>query len=286
MALRASIALLVLAAALILPAPLQAMGKAGMAALQVTLRARGLYGGTIDGIKGPGTTRAVMRFQRRAGLVADGVAGRRTRAALGRFARHRFGRRPLRHGMSGWDVAALQFRLAWRGFPSGAIDGHFGPRTDLALRRYQGWRGLYRDGIAGPATIHALHSPPPQSPLRLSWPLGGRVTDRFGPRGNRFHTGIDFPAWYGARVRAASSGRVTYAGWSSGGYGYLVIVRHGHGVRTFYAHLSRVYVRAGRRVGTGTRLGAVGASGNSTGPHLHFEVRLRGAAVNPLAALR
>jgi hypothetical protein len=286
MSFRASLALLVLAAALVLSASAQAMGKPRVAALQVTLRAHGLYGGWIDGIKGPRTTAAVMRFQRRAGLVADGIAGPRTRAALGRFARRRLGRRPLHAGMAGWDVAGLQFLLAWHGFPSGAIDGRLGPRTDAALRRYQGWRRLARDGVAGPVTLSALRAPPPRSPLTFSRPLHGPVTDRFGPRGDRFHTGIDFPAWYGARVRSARSGRVTYAGWSSGGYGYLVIVRHRYGVRTFYAHLSRVYVRVGRRVGTGTRLGAVGASGNSTGPHLHFEVRVRRAAVDPLAALR
>jgi peptidoglycan hydrolase-like protein with peptidoglycan-binding domain len=285
MRLRAFIALLVLAVVLVVPVSAQAMGKASVAALQVTLRARGLYGGTIDGIKGPRTTAAVRRFQRRAGLVVDGIAGPRTRSALGRFAVRRVGRRPMHQGMAGWDVAALQFLLAWHGFPSGTIDGFFGPRTDLALRRYQGWRGLGRDGVAGPATLRALRSPPPRSPLRFSRPLGARIGDRFGPRGNRFHTGIDFTASYGTTVRAARSGRVSYAGWSVGGYGYLVIVRHAYGVRTFSAHLSRVYVRVGRRVRTGTPLGAVGASGHATGPHLHFEVRVHGAAVNPLRAL-
>lgn len=282
----AFIALLALAAALVLPASAQAMGKPGVAALQVALRARGFYGGTIDGVKGPGTTAAVRRFQRRAGLAADGVAGPRTRAALGRFARRRLGSRPMHQGMTGWDVAALQFLLAWHGFPSGTIDGRFGPRTNLAVHRFQGWKGLWRDGIAGRATLRALGSPPPRSPLRVSRPIGGRITDRFGPRGDRFHTGIDFPAFYGATVRAARSGRVSYAGWSAGGYGYLVVIRHGYGVRTFYAHLSRISVRAGRRVRVGIRVGAVGASGHATGPHLHFEVRVHGAAVDPLVALR
>jgi murein DD-endopeptidase MepM/ murein hydrolase activator NlpD len=282
---RAFFALLVLVAAVILPPLAEAMGKQSVAALQVTLRSRGVYGGAVDGIRGPRTNAAVRRFQRRAGLVVDGVVGPRTRAALGRFARHHLGSRPLHQGLAGWDVAALQFALAWHGFPSGPMDGVFGPRTHAALRRYQGWRRLGRDGVAGPVTVHSLRSPPPRSPLRVARPIAGPIGDRFGPRGNAFHTGLDFPAFYGATVRAARSGRVSYAGWNAGGYGYLVIVRHGSGVRTFYAHLSRIYVNVGSRVGTGTRLGAVGASGHATGPHLHFEVRVRGAAVDPSTAL-
>jgi murein DD-endopeptidase MepM/ murein hydrolase activator NlpD len=284
---RGSIALLLLVAALLaLPAPALAAGKPGVAALQVTLRARGLYGGTIDGIKGPRTTAAVRRFQRRRGLAPDGVVGPRTRAALGRFARRNLGSRPLRKRRVGWDVAALQFKLAWRGFPSGPIDGHFGPRTDSAVRRYQRWRGLFPDGIVGPATLGALRSAPPRSPLSFAWPLNAPVTDRFGPRGNRFHSGIDFPARFGATVRAARSGRVIGAGWNPGGYGYLVVLRHAHGTQTFYAHLSRVFVRVGQRVRIRARIAAVGATGNATGPHLHFEAHVRGAVVNPLPALR
>ncbi|MEO8291330.1 MAG: M23 family metallopeptidase, partial [Gaiellaceae bacterium] len=76
------------------------------------------------------------------------------------------------------------------------------------------------------------------------------------------------------------------AGWDSGGYGYLVVIAHRSGVRTFYAHLSSIRVRRGHRVEVGARIGRVGASGRATGPHLHFEVRTRGAAVNPLPALR
>jgi peptidoglycan hydrolase-like protein with peptidoglycan-binding domain len=286
MRLRASIALVVLAASLVLAASADARGRAGVAGLQVTLRARGLYGGTIDGIRGPRTIAAVKRFQRRAGLVVDGIVGPRTRAALGRFARRRLGRRLMHQGMVGRDVAALQFLLAWKGFPSGYIDGVFGPRTDLALRRFQRWRRLARDGIAGPATLGALRTRPPRSPVPVSRPVGAPLGDRFGPRGNRFHTGLDFTSAYGATVRAARRGRVAFAGWTAGGYGYLISVRHGHGVRTLYAHLSRLDVGAGRRVRTGTPLGAVGASGRATGPHLHFEIRVRGAAVDPLPALR
>ena len=116
--------------------------------------------------------------------------------------------------------------------------------------------------------------------------MNARLGDPFGPRGNRFHPGIDFPAPYGAPVHAAASGLVVHAGWDSGGYGYLVTLAHRHGVRTMYAHLSRVRVHLGQWIRVGARLGNVGATGEATGPHLHFEVRVRGAAVNPLPALR
>jgi murein DD-endopeptidase MepM/ murein hydrolase activator NlpD len=270
---------------LVLASPATARSK-NVAALQVALQARGLYAGTIDGVHGPATTAAVRRFQRRAHIAVDGVAGPRTRRALGRYARHRFGSRLLHSGASGWDVAALQFALAVRGFPSGTFDGGFGPRTDAALRRFQRWAHLGADGVAGPATYRALRRPAPRSPIAVRRPVRAPVGDRFGPRGNAFHTGLDFTASYGAPVFAAASGRVAFAGWDSGGYGYLVKLRHGNGVRTWYAHLSRVRVHRGQAVRAGARIGDVGASGDATGPHLHFEIRVRGAAVNPLPALR
>jgi murein DD-endopeptidase MepM/ murein hydrolase activator NlpD len=270
---------------LVLAAP-AAAGSPNVAALQVALQARGLYAGTIDGLGGPATTAAVRRFQRRARITVDGVAGPQTRRALGRYGRHRFRGRLLRAGKAGWDVAALQFALAEHGFPSGTFDGGFGPRTDAALRRFQRWARLVPDGVAGPGTFAALRRPPPRSPFSFRRPVSARVGDRFGPRGNRFHTGVDFTAHYGARTRAARAGRVTFAGWDSGGYGYVVRIAHGSGVSTLYAHLSSLRVRVGRRVAAGTRIGGVGASGTATGPHLHFEVLVRGAAVDPLPAFR
>jgi len=86
-------------------------------------------------------------------------------------------------------------------------------------------------------------------------------------------------------VGAASAGRVTYARRLAGGWGKLVVVAHRDGVRTMYAHLSSIAVLVGQRVAAGTVLGAVGATGDASGPHLHFEVRVRGAAVDPLGAL-
>jgi murein DD-endopeptidase MepM/ murein hydrolase activator NlpD len=100
-----------------------------------------------------------------------------------------------------------------------------------------------------------------------------------------FHPGLDLPAPAKAPVLAAADGRVSYAGLHPGGYGKLVVVAHGSGVRTLYAHLAAIDVAVADRVARGERVGLVGSTGDSTGPHLHFEVRVRGAAVDPLDAL-
>src|SRR5437764_3840341 len=273
----------VLAAAALIPQASAA--DPGVAALQVGLHARGLYRGPIDGITGPATQKAIRRLQARARIAVDGVVGPKTRRALGRFARHRLGSRPLRIGKAGWDVASLQFQLAEHGFPSGTFDGIFGPHIDRALHRFQEWAGLKTDGVAGPATLGALSGPPATIPLSLAWPLTVHVIGSpFGPRGDRWHSGIDLPAPLGTPVYAARSGEVVWAGWR-GAYGFLVTVAHGHGERSMYAHLSRIDVRVGVWIGEGVRVGLIGATGDATGPHLHFEVRVRGACVNPLRAL-
>lgn len=263
-----------------------AAGDAEVAALQVGLRNRGLYTGTVDGVLGESTISAVRKLQQKAGIAVDGVPGAQTRSALGRYGRRApLGRRVVVTGMRGWDVAALQFELAWHGFPSGNFDGLFGPSTKKALRKFQRWAGIAPDGRAGTAAVAALEAPVPVCPIALRPPVPGPRGDLFGPRGNRFHSGVDFQAGIGTAAVAAAPGRVTFAGWSYGGWGNLVTVAHTNGVRTMYAHLSRVDVRVGQLVTVGRRLGRVGATGHSEGPHLHFEVRLRGAAVDPLSAL-
>jgi soluble lytic murein transglycosylase-like protein len=129
---------------------------AGVAGLQVALKAKGLYRGPVDGVSGPKTLAAVRAFQRKAGLAADGVAGPRTRRKLGRLGRPLFGRRLIRPGAVGWDVAVLQFKLHRRGFSCGPPDGRFGPATRQALRSFQRRAGLAADGVVGPATVAAL----------------------------------------------------------------------------------------------------------------------------------
>nr|WP_243090737.1 M23 family metallopeptidase [Thermus neutrinimicus] len=122
----------------------------------------------------------------------------------------------------------------------------------------------------------------------MRWPLSGfRITTYFGQRGafQRYHTGIDLAAPYGTPIVAAKAGQVEVAGWSSVGYGFHVVLDHGGGVETLYAHMSRIAVRAGQWVEAGQVIGYVGSTGWSTGPHLHFEVRVGGVARNPLAYL-
>ena len=145
------------------------------------------------------------------------------------------------------------------------------------------------DGLAGPATLRALRHRQlyvvPAGPVRFLRPIGGRITDGFGWVGGRRHTGVDIPARAGTSVGAAGRGVVAFAGWNDGGYGNLVVLRHRLGFESWYAHLSRIAVSVGQAVRGGTRIGYVGSTGHSTGPHLHFEVRHFGTPINPVPRL-
>jgi hypothetical protein len=142
--------------AVIAAAPSDAAVNPQIAGLQAALRARGLYRGAIDGVQGPRTKSAIRAFQRRRGLVVDGLAGPRTRTALGSLGSPLFGTRVLRTGAVGYDVAVLQFLLRRAGYRPGRIDGHFGPRTALMLRRFQRQRHLHPDGVVGQGTATRL----------------------------------------------------------------------------------------------------------------------------------
>lgn len=118
----------------------------------------------------------------------------------------------------------------------------------------------------------------------LSWPLRGPITSYYGPRWGGQHTGIDIAGSYGASVRAAGGGEVTMAAWY-GRYGRTIIVSHGDGLSTLYAHASELLVTVGQTVVAGEIIARVGSTGNSTGPHLHFEVRIGDECRNPLSFL-
>jgi murein DD-endopeptidase MepM/ murein hydrolase activator NlpD len=118
----------------------------------------------------------------------------------------------------------------------------------------------------------------------LIWPCDGVVVSGFGMRWGRMHEGIDIGCAYGAPNRAAAAGTVIYSGWL-GGYGNLVVVDHGNGLSTAYAHASSLLVSVGQHVSQGETVSLVGSTGNSSGPHLHFEVRINGQAVDPLLYL-
>lgn len=114
-------------------------------------------------------------------------------------------------------------------------------------------------------------------------PVSGIITSRFGNRESirtSGHTGLDIAAPYGTPIKAAADGTVTFAGYS-GGYGYVVKVNNGNGVETYYGHCSKLYVSTGEKIEAGETIAAVGSTGNSTGNHLHFEVRVDGSVVNP-----
>lgn len=256
-----------------------------VAALQVALRAKSVYAGPIDGLQGPATTQALIAFQDRAGLEPDGLVGPRTRRALGKRGKPELGSRRLTSGTIGWDVAELQFLLAWHGFPSGPFDGVYGSRLEAAVRRFQRFDHLAQIGAAGPLTIGAARSSAiPTSPIRLRAPVDAPIGDGFGPRGDAFHAGLDFIASAGTPVAAAGSGRVTWAG-PRGSFGNAVVIAHRDNVRTLYAHLSQIDVSVGQRVSSGQAIGLVGSTGRSSGPHLHFEVHVGGACVDPRSAL-
>jgi peptidoglycan hydrolase-like protein with peptidoglycan-binding domain len=271
------------------PADRASAASADVAALQVAMQARGLYPHPVDGIMGPWTRAAVRSFQRRSHLVVDGIAGPHTHRALGRRGRPPLGSRMMRRGDRGWDVAALQFLLKSRGFGPGGLDGIFGPKTDLAVRGFQRAAHIGVDGVAGPATLHALRGrrlyTAPSGPVRFLRPVSGPIGDGFGWTSGRWHTGVDFPEPFGTPVGAAGVGVVAFAGWNSGGYGNLVVVRHRLGYETWYAHLSAIAVRVGQAVAGGSRIGYVGSTGHSTGPHLHFEVRHFGTPIDPVPLL-
>lgn len=119
---------------------------------------------------------------------------------------------------------------------------------------------------------------------RFAWPASGELSSPFGYRWGRLHAGIDIADDPGVAVKAAKSGRVTFAGWRSG-YGYTVILEHEHDYTTLYAHLSDYWVSPGDYVRTGQAIACMGATGDVTGPHLHFEVRKGNRPLNPLEFL-
>ena len=131
---------------------------------------------------------------------------------------------------------------------------------------------------------------PESAPGQLAWPVSGTITSPFGMRPNpfggglEFHQGLDIAAPMGTTVTAAASGTIISAGWY-GGYGNYILIDHGGGMSTGYGHLSQIFVSNGQQVQKGQAIGAVGSTGMSTGPHLHFEVRIGGKPTDPAAYL-
>lgn len=173
---------------------------------------------------------------------------------------------------------------------SALLDDVRGDRKEIEAEA----RDLQERSAALAAKIRAAQGLPPApsgtvatgapSSAGLVWPVGGSITSGFGPRWGRMHEGIDIAGASGTPIAAAAAGTVIVAGWS-GGYGNLVVIDHGNGISTAYAHNSSIAVSVGQSVGQGTVVSGMGTTGHSTGVHLHFEVRVNGSAVNPLGYL-
>jgi murein DD-endopeptidase MepM/ murein hydrolase activator NlpD len=148
--------------------------------------------------------------------------------------------------------------------------------------------------VSRPSRTRDIVPPPDTSQVfsgeSFMMPVGGKITSLFGyrqhprRRSQHFHSGVDISAPRGTPFRAAAGGVVVFAGWRSG-YGQMIVVDHGSGLQTVYAHCSSMAVRAGQRVRAGANLGQVGRTGMTTGPHLHFEVRRDGNFRNPMRYL-
>jgi len=118
---------------------------------------------------------------------------------------------------------------------------------------------------------------------KLQWPTNStKITQYF----SWVHSGLDIGNKIGQPIYAAESGKIEVAGWNNGGYGYYAIINHSGGLQTLYAHLSRIDIKVGQNVSRGQVIGGIGSTGRSTGPHLHFEVRVNGQRTNPLNYIR
>ena len=153
-------------------APAVAAPSAKVAAVQIGLRAKGLYTGSVDGLPGPLTRNAVVTLQRRTNIRPTGRVGHATRCELGHLGKPLLGQRSLGRGRVGWDVSVLEFRLRRFGLPARRIDGRFDAATTRALRRFQRAHGLDPDGLVGPRTFRALAR-------------GKPVTKKAGPKRTR-----------------------------------------------------------------------------------------------------
>lgn len=121
----------------------------------------------------------------------------------------------------------------------------------------------------------------PDLGITLIRPIEGTISSRYGMRASGRHTGLDIAGSIGTPIKAAASGTVTKVNYSNVSYGNCVMISHGNGIETLYAHCSELYVTVGQSVAQGETIATRGSTGNSTGPHLHFEVRVNGKTVNP-----
>lgn len=156
-------------------------------------------------------------------------------------------------------------------------------RLDKQIRLVVALRSEFMNQAYG--TVSSVLNPTAETPN--IWPVAGPISSYYGYRtspggiGSTFHEGVDIAGDYGTPISATAAGAVTQAGWV-GGYGYLVEVKHADGIVTRYGHNSAVLVYEGQHVDQGSMIALMGSTGNSTGPHCHYEVRIHGEAVDPM----
>lgn len=190
-----------------------------------------------------------------------------------------------------FETKKVEDSSIYKGSSKVVTKGRVGTRTVVADVTYVDNKEVSRDILSSevssqPVTevIHVGTKARPKTVAtgRLGRPIsGGIISSNYGMRRGSMHKGVDFAARTGTRISAADGGTVTWAGWKRGGWGYLVVINHGNGIETYYAHNSRVTVKVGQKVAKGEQIAKMGSTGNSSGPHVHFEVHVNGRYVNP-----
>ncbi len=195
------------------------------------------------------------------------------------------GRKSLKGSRAGSRQASLELKLKYKNLIE-EVDKRDADITDLrvAVYKYRECIRRERERLAARQRADALSAVP------RGWPARGIITSDYGYRIHpifgygRFHSGLDIADNYGTPIKATAAGRVTYSGWMQG-YGYAVIIDHGQGLQTLYGHCSRLNVSVGQNVTKGQFIAEMGSTGNSTGPHVHYEVIKNGSCISPISYL-
>lgn len=190
-----------------------------------------------------------------------------------------------------YETKKVEDSSLYKGTTKVVTQGKVGTRAVVADVTYVDNKEQSRDVISSTITAQPVtkvvhvgtkERPKTMATGRLSRPVSGAIiSSNYGMRRGSMHKGVDFAAKSGTRISAADGGTVTWAGWKRGGWGYLVVINHGNGIETYYAHNSKVTVSVGQKVAKGEQIARMGSTGNSSGPHCHFEVHVNGRYTNP-----
>ena len=197
--------------------------------------------------------------------------------------------RPKRRSLSQLRRIQNKRRQFDRGYPTVGVDTDGGHELSAQISYMNTHILRLEKAMRRHSKVHSVYVSWFQETPSI-WPVLGYVRSGFGWRVHpihqqrQFHKGIDIPAWTGAPVQATGDGYVEFSGWANG-YGWMVVVTHPFGFKTFYAHLSELDVHKGTRVKKGQVIGKIGSSGLSTGPHIHYEIRHSRKALDPVAFL-